>query len=218
LPSNQINALLVGSDGTIWAATAAGLAWSRNNGENWHFVRGRDYGDKVWGLLAGAPRGWKSLPRARFGELFPEDDIALLHEDSGGMLWVGTRSLGCVAVNPKAFYRGAPKSDSLTSQQRFLEAMANTTRYHGTKTDQVTAMTPLPDGKVMIASRWGSLETMEHPDISANVKTTVSVKKTEQAAQFPSPYPVKPAEQRGIASMGTANSRVAVLADDYTTG
>jgi len=156
LPSNQINALLVGSDQTIWAATAAGLAWSRDNGENWFFVRGRDYGDKMRGLLAGTPHGWKELPRVRFGELLPEDDLALLLEDINGVLWIGTRSLGCVAIKPEAFYRTMlPKSGSPETAAKFLEEMAmNSVRFHGTKADQIVAMTPLADGKVLLASRF----------------------------------------------------------------
>ncbi|MDR2438910.1 MAG: hypothetical protein LBE12_06030, partial [Planctomycetaceae bacterium] len=112
LPSNQINTILTSSDGTIWAGTTAGLAWSRNGGETWFFIRGRNYGDKIRGLLAGTPYKWKEISRVRFGELLPEDDIPLLIEDTNGILWIGTKSLGCVAIKPDAFYRETlPNSD-----------------------------------------------------------------------------------------------------------
>jgi hypothetical protein len=215
LPSNQINALLTGMDGAIWAATAAGLAWSRDSGENWYFVRGRDYGEKIRGLLAGTPHGWRELPRNRFGELFPEDDLAILQEDTGGVLWVGTRSLGCIAIKPEAFYRTIlPQSDSPGSQQKFLEEMAtNSTRFYGTKADQITAMASLPDGSILLASRKGLLEKMGHPDSMSHSKTILSAEKKEQVAQFPSPYPIKSVERES-----TSNERCAVLADDYVTG
>jgi len=219
LPSNQINALLVDSAHTIWAATAAGLAWSRDGGENWLFVRGRDYGDKMRGLLAGTPHGWKELSRARFGELFPEDDLALLQEGIGGVLWIGTRSLGCIAIKPEAFYRPIlPKSDSPESQQKFLEEMAmNSVRFHGTKADQITAMAPLPDGKVLLASRLGPLEKMEYPGSLIDREATVSTEKAEPTTPFPAPYPVKSVEQEGT-NEKIAYPHVIVQDDDYTTG
>jgi sugar lactone lactonase YvrE len=187
LPSNQINAVLTGSDGTVWAGTAAGLTWSRDNGETWYFIRGRDYGDKMRGLLAGTPYQWKELPRVRFGELLPEDDIPLLLEDTNGILWIGTRSLGCAAMKPDTFYRETlPKSDVPETASVFLEEMAkNTTRFYGTKTDQIVAMTPLPNGSIMLASRSGSFEVMEYPTVPITAKTTVSPEKTESAVKFP---------------------------------
>jgi hypothetical protein len=196
--------------------TAAGLAWSRDSGDSWHFVRGRDYGDKIRFLLAGTPHGWREMPRKRFGELFPEDNIVLLQEDAGGVLWIGTRSLGCVAIKPEAFYQTPlPRSGSLESQEKFLEEVAReSTRYHRTKDDQVLAMAPLPDGKILLASRMGSLEKMEHPDGSAGTRATDSTEKTDPTTQFPSPYPLKPVEQnRELITY----PHVIVLADDYST-
>ncbi|MDR2757606.1 MAG: hypothetical protein LBC20_18100 [Planctomycetaceae bacterium] len=187
LPSNQINTILTSSDGTIWAGTTAGLTWSRDGGETWFFLRGRDYGDKIRGLLAGTPYKWKEIPRARFGELLPEDDIPLLIEDTNGILWIGTKSLGCVAIKPDAFYRETlPKSDDPETAMAFLEEMSKVaTRFYGTKTDQIVTMTPLPNGTMMLASRSGHLETMEYPVDHIATKTIATPKKQESTALFP---------------------------------
>ena len=217
LPSNQINAILVTSDGTVWAATAAGLAWSRDNGETWFFVRGRDYGDKMRGLLAGTPHGWKELARVRFGELLPEDDLALLQEDVNGVLWIGTRSLGCVAIKPEAFYRATlPKSDSPGQSAKFLEEMAmNSVRFHGTKADQIVAMTPLADGKILLASRMGQLEKMVYPAAGVDIKAPTPPENIDVTKTFPIQYRVSPAE---AADDKNAYPYAAFLGTDYETG
>jgi sugar lactone lactonase YvrE len=187
LPSNQINTIVTSSEGTIWAGTAAGLTWSRDNGETWFFLRGRDYGDKIRGLLAGTPYQWKEISRVRFGELLPEDDIPLLIEDTNGILWIGTKSLGSVAIKPDAFYREAlPKSGNPETAMAFLEETAKkSTRFHGTKADQIVAMTPLQNGKVLITSRFGSLETMEYPVVQVATKTVKPLEKLESAVPLP---------------------------------
>ncbi|MDR0610652.1 MAG: hypothetical protein LBG58_11115, partial [Planctomycetaceae bacterium] len=187
LPSNQINTIRTTSDGTIWAGTTTGLTWSRDGGETWFFIRGRNYGDKIRGLLAGTPYQWKEISRVRFGELLPEDDISLLIEDTNGILWIGTKSLGCVAIKPDSFYRETLlKSDDPKIVTLFLEEMSkDTPRFYGTKTDQIIAITPLPDGKMMLASRSGHLETMEYPIVPIATKTAKPLETQESAALFP---------------------------------
>jgi sugar lactone lactonase YvrE len=189
LPSNQINTILTSSDGTIWAGTTAGLTWSRDGGETWFFIRGRNYGDKIRGLLAGTPYKWKEISRVRFGELLPEDDIPLLIEDTNGILWIGTKSLGCVAIKPAAFYRETLlKSDDSETVTAFLEEMSkNSTRFYGTKTDQIVTMTQLADGKMMLASRSGHLETLEYPVVQIATKTVKPLEKQESSVSFPKP-------------------------------
>jgi hypothetical protein len=216
LPSNLVNTLLTGSDGTIWAGTAAGLAWSRDSGETWLFIRGRDYGDKMRGLLAGTPYKWKEIPRIRFGELLPEDDITLLQEDTNGVLWIVTRSLGCVAMKPDVFYRTTlPKSDDIETSIVFLEEMAkDTTRFYGTKTEQIVDMIPLPDGKMMLASRSGSFETMEYPVVQIATKTITPPEKLESATAFP--------KEKTIVKTDSENKEpvypyASFLGDDYVT-
>lgn len=218
LPSNQVNTILVTSDGTVWTGTKAGLAWSRDGGENWFVVRGRDYGDKMRGLLEGTPYKWKEIPRVRFGELMPEDDIALLAEGWDGQLWIGTRSLGCVAIRPDAFYRESlPKNDDPDSAMAFLTEMSQkTTRFHATKADQVVAMAPLTDGKILLASRSGSLEKMECPGTTVSAQTVIPATKSESTS-FPTEWP-KISDEIAYEIMKTAEivyPQAFDLGDDY---
>ncbi len=85
LPSNLINAVLVARDGTFYVGTTTGLAWSRDKGRTWSYVRGQDYAAKVRGRLDGPPTGWKEGP----GALLAEDYVSCLAQDGAGHLWVG---------------------------------------------------------------------------------------------------------------------------------
>ncbi len=216
LPSNQINALLVGSDGTVWAGTSAGLAWSRNNGETWTFLRGRDYGDKMRGLFAGTPHGWKELPRIRFGELLPEDHVSLLTEDEAGTLWVGTSSLGCVALKPSSLYQTTlPKNDDPASQQNFLtEIAAESSRFHGTKADRIVGMTPLSGTKILVAPSSGSFETMECPGVQQEIKPSSKPERTSPKQAFPTSYVTKSVDKT---SEKAEYPNVVFLGEDRTT-
>ena len=90
LPSNLINDVLVGRDGTIYAATTTGLAWSSDGGAKWVYVRGQDYADKVRGLYSGAPAEWKEGA----GAVLAEDYVSCLAQDEAGRLWVGHWNAG----------------------------------------------------------------------------------------------------------------------------
>ena len=96
LPTNLINDLLVGKDGTVYAATTLGLAESRDQGQTWHYWRGKDYADKVRGLYGGPPKGWQPQP----GAWFAEDYITSLAENAQGYLVIGYRQKGYETVNP----------------------------------------------------------------------------------------------------------------------
>ncbi len=200
LPSNQINDVVVTNDNTVWAATSAGLAWSRDSGETWHFLRGRDYGDKMRGLIAGTPYKWKELPRVRFGELLPEDNVTQIHKDENGTLWIVTNTLGCVAVKPNAFYQEMPpKNDDPDSAQEFLTAMAeNSSRFHGTKTDRIISMTPMPDGKMLLASGTGKLEILLSPPEFQDSTLSVAENTAWSDAALPADYAATKTEQTPV--------------------
>jgi hypothetical protein len=86
LPTNLINDILVARDGTLYAATNSGLAWSENHAASWEFVRGEDWAPK-------APRELRQrLPRIG-GSLLAEDYCTCLAEDAGGGIWVGHRAI-----------------------------------------------------------------------------------------------------------------------------
>ena len=87
LPSNLINDLLVGRDGTVWVATTTGLTFSRDRGRSFRFVRGADWSDKVKGSYGGEPKDWQPAD----APTLTEDYITCLAEDSSNRLWVGHR-------------------------------------------------------------------------------------------------------------------------------
>jgi ligand-binding sensor domain-containing protein len=73
LASTYTNDVLVARDGTVYVATIHGLSYSRDAGQSWHYLRGRDYGRKVQGLYKGPPDDWH----------YPSDELLdrLLMED-----------------------------------------------------------------------------------------------------------------------------------------
>ena len=62
LPTNLINDMLVARDGTVYAATTAGLAWSSDKGITWQYVRGWNWADKVRNSYGGPPKRWRQMP------------------------------------------------------------------------------------------------------------------------------------------------------------
>ena len=102
LPSNLINDILVASDGTVYVATSLGLAKSKNQGQAWEYIRGRDYADKVKGRAEPPPKTWSPLPKDKLAALLPEDYITCLAEDTAGRLWLGFRQQGFGVIDPKS--------------------------------------------------------------------------------------------------------------------
>ena len=101
LPSNLINDVLVARDGSVWVATCAGLARSRDNGRSWEFLRGRNYADRVKGMFGGAPKDWKPPSKEAQEKLLPEDYVTSLAEAPDGTLWLGFREKGLAALDSK---------------------------------------------------------------------------------------------------------------------
>ena len=101
LPSGLINALLVASDGTVYAGTTCGLAQSSDSGMTWHFSRGVNWKDKLAGLYH--PVAPDTHPIS--GDLLREDYVTCLGEDGTGRIWVGHRQGGVEAFDPKTSHR-----------------------------------------------------------------------------------------------------------------
>jgi hypothetical protein len=101
LPCNLMNDVLVGRDGTVYATTTAGLAWSEDKGETWKFVRGADYVERVKGSLRGEPAGWTPGTDT----LLSEDYSTALAEDGVGNIHVGHRSNVEDVLRPRATSR-----------------------------------------------------------------------------------------------------------------
>jgi streptogramin lyase len=122
LPTSLINGIVVTTDGTVYAATCAGLAWSKDKGATWRYIRGRDYVAKVRERLGGAPQGWREPGKEVVETLIPEDYVSCLAEDSTGLIWVGFRQSGFFALNPKNFktvFRGSGKESGLPDDYIF---------------------------------------------------------------------------------------------------
>ena len=103
LPTKQINDILVSSKGTVFAATSAGLACSTNQGESWDYIRGRNYADKVRGLTGGPPKKWEEADKQAMAGLLSEDYVTCLAEDLKGLLWLGFREHGFVALDIESY-------------------------------------------------------------------------------------------------------------------
>jgi hypothetical protein len=98
LPSRLINDLLVTADGTILAATSGGLAWSRDGGDSWRFRRGLDYADRI-----PERKDAEDQPAATDPEtVLPEDYVTCMAADDNGILWLGFRQEGLVAIDSHA--------------------------------------------------------------------------------------------------------------------
>jgi ligand-binding sensor domain-containing protein len=116
LPTSLINGVLVARDGAIYAATTAGLAWSKDKGKTWQYLRGRDYGAKVKGRWGGAPAGWTEAPKPVMDMLLPEDYVTCVAQDDSGLVWLGFRQQGYLAFDPKTnrhVFEGNQKGEGL---------------------------------------------------------------------------------------------------------
>jgi hypothetical protein len=145
LPSNLINAVLVTRNGTVWAATTAGLAWSVNGGRRWQYRRGRDFAARAKGVLGGAPKGWKPPAKDVAERLLPEDYVTCLAEASDGTLWTGFREQGCAALDPKTlvvkqWVRPDPKDKAAELKDGYVRRLL-----------------PMPDGRILAGGYGGGI-------------------------------------------------------------
>lgn len=129
LPSNRINDVLVAhgtSDGTgagfIYATTDNGLAWSRDGGATWQFVRGADWKANVAGLAKKTVP--VSLPVSE-DELLAQDWSTCLAEDRSGLIWVGHRRKGFESRDPRTMRSTYASSDTplAEDEQDYVRAL-----------------------------------------------------------------------------------------------
>ena len=154
LPTNLINSVLVSRTGNVFAATTAGLAWSKDKGRTWSYLRGRDYAAKVKGRWGGPPAGWKEVPKQGMDLLLPEDNVTCLAEDGSGLIWIGFRQSGLIAIDPKStkqMHRATKKGDGLPD-------------------DFVTAVLPSKDFKPWAGSYGGGVGQASQPINPMNSK------------------------------------------------
>jgi hypothetical protein len=206
LPTSLINALVVARDGTIYAGTTAGLAWSKDKGKTWQYVRGRDYDDKVKGRWGGPPQGWKAASQQVMDTLLPEDYVTCLAEDASGLLWVGFRQQGYVALDPKTLrpaFSGSKKTDGLPD-------------------DYVFTILPTSDFRPWLGTYGGGVGQAKQPLKGPGAKDVAAVKPPDKPAPFPTPAkPPKVAELQAmlkqVQGLPTTKLVAAYLDEDWTT-
>jgi hypothetical protein len=174
LPTNMINQIVVGNDGTVWATTTTGLAWSRDAGKSWRFVRGKDYSGKVKGIYGGAPKGWTTAPKEIAEQLLPEDYVTCLANDPSGAIWLGTRRAGFIAIDPATNKRVSGTVESL-----------------GLSDNYVSAILPMSDGRPFVGSYVGGLIRPKEPiklrDSAWHRRPDAQRKANAQPPPLPSP-------------------------------
>ncbi len=99
LPGNLINDMLVAKDGTVYAATTTGLAWSRDGGVMWKFLRGADWLAKAKGLYVPPDKDrLEAAEKKAPATLLLEDYCTSVAEDASGTIWVGHWRTGYEAI------------------------------------------------------------------------------------------------------------------------
>jgi hypothetical protein len=98
LPGPLINAMLASRAGVVYAATTRGIAWSKDQGNTWQYLRGTD-----WFKLV--EHGYDGAPKDMVESTTPmkEDWCNSLAEDSRGNILVGHRDKGFERLSPDTF-------------------------------------------------------------------------------------------------------------------
>lgn len=103
LSSNLINDLCFTHDGTLYAATTQGLAYSLNKGQKWHFIRGQNWRERAKLLYTGTPKCPSCPAPSEMVQksLLPDDYVSAISEGDDHTLYVATRERGIVRYNLK---------------------------------------------------------------------------------------------------------------------
>lgn len=133
LPSAQINDVMVADDDTVYVATTCGLARSKDFGDNWTFIRGEDWHDKVENQRS-KPQAVR--PQGNQGyETLREDYVTNLGEDTRGLLYIGYRVKGYEIRRP------------LTDRVPFRSAQETNDSF-----PYVGVVLPMRDGRILLAN------------------------------------------------------------------
>ena len=187
LPNNLINAILVTRDGTVWAGTCAGLAWSRDDGKSWRFLRGRNYAARVQGLFGGAPQDWAPVSKDVRERLLPEDYVTSLAEAADGALWVGFREQGCAVLDP-----------GTGSIRRWIWTESKSVSL---KDGYVNKLLAFPDGGVLAGGYGGGIVWVGQPQEDADAPVRQA---NPGATPPPLPPSASPPDDAALARMAAA--------------
>ncbi len=161
LPSNQINQILVATNGDIYVATLGGIARSVDHGATWLFMRGTDWTRKV--AMQNTPTIIKSPPDPKWPPyVLKEDHVTCLAEDDAGRIFIGNRDAGyqiLVPADPRD--RTAP-SAGLATAGTLLSAPVIKAQASGKPPPMVMALLPFK-GQVFVALYGGGLQTLDPP-------------------------------------------------------
>ncbi len=141
LPTNLINCITILPNGNICVGTTTGIAFSRDGGSTWNYIRGKDYAAKVKGLWGGPPKNWKEPTKEQLADLLLEDYITGIAADQNGYVWVTYRQKGYEVIDPitNAKYRSM-EDERMTLVDGYISAIQ-----------------PLPDKQPLIARYGGKL-------------------------------------------------------------
>ncbi len=201
LPSGLINDVLVARDGAVYAATASGLAVSKDGGDHWTYRRGRDWREKAQyqaAAFAASPVSVKETPED--SALPAEDAIMCLAQDAAGRIYLGHWRKGEEIL---------PASDAKHSETNRPE--------RGASGDWVTALLPLSGGAM-----WSGHYRTD--GLTACALPKVSAEETETAALPLPAAPPPPAElaawteKAKTSAVPLSTGGGAYLGEDWTTG
>ncbi len=141
LPSNSINCITILPNGNVCVGTTTGLAFSRDSGSSWNYIRGKDYAAKVKGLWGGPPKKWEPPTPEKQTDLLLEDYITGIAADQNGYVWVTYRQKGYEVIDPitNAKYRSM-EDERMTLADGYISTLL-----------------PLPDKPPLIARYGGKL-------------------------------------------------------------
>lgn len=171
LPASQINDLLVTDDDTIYAATSTGLAQSQNYGEDWTFLRGGDWDEKIAKLYRKPAEKLEHAPLKR--ELLDEDYVTCLAEDSRGLIWTGYRTEGFQIRRPLPDY-----------------VLFSAKNEKNENFSYVSALLPLSDGSFLVAYYGEGLQI--GPPVPAFVPTDAEKDAIESRIGWKAPTQSRP--------------------------
>jgi hypothetical protein len=175
-------------------------------------MRGRDYAAKVKGRRGGAPAGWQPAPKQVVDTLLPEDYVVCIAEDDAGLIWLGFRQQGYLALDPKTnkrVFEGNKKADGLPD-------------------DYVSALLPTSDFRPWVGTYGGGVGQAKQAIKGAAAKGEPATAKGKSSDRPPAlPLAAKPptlAElkdrleelSKAIAKPATGRT-AAVLPDDWRT-
>ncbi len=176
LPSNLLNDVLVGRNGSVFVATLNGLAKSSDGGATWTYVRGRDYAAKVQQrsrtsaaaipvAASGTPASPASslpvpsapIPSADDAPL-AEDNVTRLAQDGAGRLWLGHRWHVPYEVWDEALGSRLHSGDQDNWRGNTSPtAIPNQSVQDRSINDYVTSFLLLPNGQVAVGRYGGGL-------------------------------------------------------------